>query len=371
MFSLHAARHSRCRRSTFGDAMRLIFLMFIAAYVTTVGLVQAQTFPVLKSVVRDSVTGLPVENVNVFLSSTTLGVGTDRAGRYMLRNVPPGRYSLICSRVGYALKAVSVDVGHIDTVISNVTLAPRLIMMGAVEVSSEAAREFQKNLERFATVFLGDGPNAHQCRITNPQVLNFLFDDQSGILIASADQPLLITNTALGYDLQVSMAEFRWDTHLDFGAYVIYPQFRSLPVAGERDSLERNANRARTYDGSFQHFLRALVTGNMESERFVVYKGDLEELQQGRGAYVPPDALQLEFQPGSWLKLWVFDGWLRVSRLGEGTYRASYITMDRSGALIDHFGVLDNPLAVQIIGRWSRERVADMLPLNEGQPSSP
>lgn len=351
--------------------MRVITLISLVVFVTVTGSSQSPTLPVITGVVRDSVTGRPVENANVFLSSTTLGVGTDRDGRYLLKNVPPGRYSLICSRVGYALKAVSVEPGRADTVIANVTLAPRLIMMGDVEVSAEAAREFQKNLERFSGVFLGDGPNARQCRITNPEVLNFLFDPQRGTLIASADQPLLITNKALGYDLQVAMAEFRWDTHLDFGSFVIYPQFRALPGEAESDALAWTKNRARTYEGSFQHFLRALVTGRVEAEGFVVARGDLADLQLGRGTYVPPEALQLEFRPGSSLKLWVFDGWLRISRMGEGTYRATYIAMERSGALIDRFGVLDNPLAIQVIGRWSRERVADMLPLNDDAATVP
>jgi hypothetical protein len=345
--------------------MRVVFVVFITLFLAFEGVAQVQTPSVIKGVVRDVTTGRPVENVNVFLSSTTVGVGTDHDGRFALKNIPAGRYTLIYSRVGYALKLVGVEFTHADTIVSNVWLAPKLIMFGDVEVSSEAAREFQKNLKLFSGIFFGEGPNAQHCGISNPEVLSFQSDAQTGMLVANADRPIVVINKALGYRLEISLAEFRWDTNLDFGSYLIYPQFRPLAVEGGIDSTVWKENRSKTYEGSFQHFLRALVAGTIESEGFVVFGGDLSDLQLGHGRHVFPDAIQPEILPGSALKRWMFDGWLRVDRKGDVDFHSSYIALDEFGAFIDQYGMLANPLSVRLLGRWSRERVASMLPLNE------
>lgn len=345
--------------------MRVIVLLTLSAFLALEGVAQGQPFSTISGVVRDSLTGQPVENVNVFLSSTTLGVGTDRNGSYALKNIPIGRYTLIYSRVGYALTTRGVDISHADTIVSNVTLAPRLIVLGDVEVSAEAAREFQNDLRRFLEIFFGDGPRAHLCQLMNPDVLHLQFDPESGILVAMADQPLVVINKALGYEVHISLADFHWDTKLDFGSYLVYPQFKALALESGTDSAVWRENRARTYEGSFQHFLRALVRGAVESEGFVVYSGALSDLQRGHGTHVFPDDISPELLPGSALMRWTFDGWLRVDRMGDINSRPSYIALEGLGAFVDHHGTLDNPLSVRLLGRWARERVADMLPLNE------
>jgi hypothetical protein len=165
--------------------------------------------------------------------------------------------------------------------------------------------------------------------------------------------------------LEISLADFRWDTKLDFGSYLIYPRFSPLATASGMDSVAWKKSRRKTYEGSFQHFLRALVKGTIESEGFVVYGGALADLQAGRGTHVFPDGMLPEILPGSVLQRWRFDGWLRVDRMGDINSRPSYISLEEFGAFIDHHGVLDNPLSVRLLGRWARERVASMLPLNE------
>ena len=77
-------------------------------------------------------------------------------------------------------------------------------------------------------------------------------------------------------------------------------------------------NRRKTYQGSFQHFLRALVAGRTEEEGFTIHEGALEGLQKGHGKYIYPAEIQLESVSFSLLKRWTFDGWLRIDRRIEG-----------------------------------------------------
>ena len=51
--------------------------------------------------VIDAETGEPLPGVNVYLEGTTLGASTDLDGYYVILNVPPGKYNIIASNIGY------------------------------------------------------------------------------------------------------------------------------------------------------------------------------------------------------------------------------------------------------------------------------
>jgi hypothetical protein len=55
----------------------------------------------IAGVVVDVSTGSPLAGANVFLEGTTLGASTDEDGYYFIINIPPGKYSVTVSYVGY------------------------------------------------------------------------------------------------------------------------------------------------------------------------------------------------------------------------------------------------------------------------------
>jgi hypothetical protein len=65
----------------------------------------ASTFAItagkISGVVTDAQTGEPLPGVNVVIEGTTLGSTTDLEGRYFIINVPPGRYDLAATYIGY------------------------------------------------------------------------------------------------------------------------------------------------------------------------------------------------------------------------------------------------------------------------------
>lgn len=52
-------------------------------------------------------TGEPLIGVNVIIEGTTLGASTDLDGKYLIRKIPPGTYSIRISGVGYATKIIT------------------------------------------------------------------------------------------------------------------------------------------------------------------------------------------------------------------------------------------------------------------------
>ena len=87
---------------TFKFWLRTLFLLLVIFYHLPINLF-SQTTPVIKisGYVIDSATRRPIENVNVFLSFTTLGDVTGKNGLFTIKRVPVGHYDLIVSMMGY------------------------------------------------------------------------------------------------------------------------------------------------------------------------------------------------------------------------------------------------------------------------------
>jgi len=70
----------------------------------------AGTNPNIAGVVRDKSTGELLPGATVILSGTSLGASTDPEGKYVIRNVPPGSYTIGVTYIGYEPVTVSATV---------------------------------------------------------------------------------------------------------------------------------------------------------------------------------------------------------------------------------------------------------------------
>ena len=61
----------------------------------------------LKGVISDLMTGEPIPFANIYLEQTKSGVSSDVDGNYMIKDLPPGIYSVTCSFVGYESKSIA------------------------------------------------------------------------------------------------------------------------------------------------------------------------------------------------------------------------------------------------------------------------
>lgn len=77
--------------------------------------------------IRDATTGQPVENVNVFLASTSFGIGSNKDGSFRLANIPAGHYQIVFSRVGYGSEAYALEIERAEPREFDVKLTARVI----------------------------------------------------------------------------------------------------------------------------------------------------------------------------------------------------------------------------------------------------
>ncbi len=109
----------------------------LAARLTVLILVPARSLAAQSGTIVGRVTdsaGAALQNASVTLDGTTLRATSGSQGRYELRGVGAGTYTLRVRLLGYVARAVSVSVGSGATVTQDVTLASQPIRLSAVDV---------------------------------------------------------------------------------------------------------------------------------------------------------------------------------------------------------------------------------------------
>jgi hypothetical protein len=344
------------------SAFTLIPLFLLTAGVHSPADIIGQTRGTVTGTVTDAGTGAPLANTNVYLSSTTIGTNTGTDGKYVLTNVPPGIFQLVASRVGHRVATEPLQVSGQETLRKDFRLEPVTLQGEEVQVLAHVNKEWRRLLVRFRSAFLGDGQNADECTLLNPEVLDFRMGKGTSTLIASTDSVLRIENQALGYRLFARLGVFEWDVSDDQGRFVLYPRFEALISQDSTESARWRSNRVRSYNGSLKHFLASLAAGTLDQERFLVSSGTLADLRSGASHPLTPDDFTLLPVPGRSLWSLSFEKWLRVDYRGERTRLKSYIGLGGKTAIFDDAGNLVDPLSIEVIGDWTKYRVADMLP---------
>jgi hypothetical protein len=102
------------------------FLLMVCA-LSAAGNLPGQTGGTVKGTVTDAVTGSPLVNTNVYLSSTTLGTTTREDGTYTLLHIPQGLYQIVASRVGHRLMSALIRVAPAETLCTNFSLEPVML----------------------------------------------------------------------------------------------------------------------------------------------------------------------------------------------------------------------------------------------------
>ncbi|SVC94234.1 uncharacterized protein METZ01_LOCUS347088, partial [marine metagenome] len=114
------------------DFRVLFYLLF------TIGLVQAGTTGKLAGRVTIKGTGEPMIGANVLINETDLGTATDADGNYYILQIPPGKFSIRFTMIGYQdllMNDVRIQVDLTTTI--NAELSESVIGMNEVVVQAE------------------------------------------------------------------------------------------------------------------------------------------------------------------------------------------------------------------------------------------
>lgn len=365
------------------------FIVFALALLTTVPcpLAAQEVEPLsLLGRVVDAETGESLAGAHVFLAGSTLGATTDRDGYYRLDHLPPGQLEIAASMLGYEAASHRLNLSAADTTALDFRLQPTVIVLGEVYVAAGRPEEWHQRLATFEQLFLGTTDNAERSRLVNPEVLDFFVDD--GHLRVEANAPLLIENRGLGYRVHYYLQEF--EVLQGVVRYLGIPRFEELEPRNKREQRRWDRRRRAAYEGSLQHFLSTLfTTGHVEdAEKAGFEVSVVPEFEFDPSSTYPVRSgslLRPADEPHS--RLLAFQDHLQIIYLPDVQRRpsssgvpglsgaspslddyASWITLTNGPAVVDRFGYLFDPYAVTTFGRWSQERIAEILP-RDYQPS--
>ena len=333
---------------------------------------------VIQGSVRDTA-GEPLPGANVYLSGTTRGTATRRDGAFQLEGLAPGAYRVVASMIGYGTEGAAVSLAPGDTVELPIRLDEVVREGGTVEVSAERDRTWERRFERFREQLLGESDNAALCTILNPHVLTFR--GRWGALVATAAEPLVIENRALGYRLTYDLQTFE-GSHTSL-RYHGDERFDELAPADSAEAHRWDRARRLAYRGSMRHLLRSLLSGTAEAEGFALTLSQRDPLgyrarfgfsdrpvadrrvlrtdSTGWGRFRVRGQLGVRYTREAEAEAYVASEWFNEARSRPDPSQRSWIQV-RGRDRIDPQGTPEDPFALTVSGYMAFERLADLLP---------
>ncbi len=337
----------------------LFFCIFILIYC-----LNAQEYGTkIHGYVFDESTGEPLENVNVYIANSTWGSSTNSEGYYSFSEIPPGVHELVVTIIGYNYETKRFSLESASTAKFNFQLKPVIYETETTVVEGAIPREWLEKLEFFKQYFIGNTDFSDRCVIQNKEVLDF-HKPYDHIFEASAIQPLVIQNNALGYKLDCILIKFTYNYKYDTYSWSIKPKFTDLESQGEDQREEWHQNRVAAFEGSVYHFLRSFKNHRLPEEGFditrVLTAGEKVSRGQWRTILVEYDEYTREgYYPDE--TILYFEHFLHV--VFDNTF-VSWIGLNYSEITLDEFGNPQEESPYVVYGEWSKHGVANLLPKN-------
>lgn len=227
----------------------------------------AQTGYTISGVIKDK-TGQPLPGAGVYLASYKTATVADNNGQFSLTGLQPGNYDVLIEMMGYLPFSKNVIISNKSAKIE-VELKENTIQLQEIVINADPNRPLY--IKQFIQQFIGMTPNAEQCKLLNPQVLQVDFNKSENLLSVTANEFLIIENKSLGYRIKYLLNNFERDYKNNVVYYSGHPTFEDLP--GSKGKKKNWAiKREVAYMGSAQHFFRSLYQNSTAANGFILYK---------------------------------------------------------------------------------------------------
>ncbi|MFC1547815.1 TonB-dependent receptor domain-containing protein [Candidatus Neomarinimicrobiota bacterium] len=90
---------------------------------------------IIQGMVFDGATGEPLQGANVLAVGTYMGAASDQVGRFLIRQVPPGRYTMQFLMMGYKPAVIEASYDGYQSVEVNVQLEPTILSLDQIIIT--------------------------------------------------------------------------------------------------------------------------------------------------------------------------------------------------------------------------------------------
>ena len=344
---------------------------------------------VVEGTVIDVKTHTPLPFANIYFDGTTIGTQTDEKGYFSFSNLQPGPVKMVVSYLGYQTFHVDFIVDTAKPVKLAIDLVPIENMLSDVQVKAKRDKVWERQLRNFQDQFFGDSPNRSKCSILNAWAIDFENDEKTGALIATASRPIEIENRMLGYKLFFDLKSFSFSKVQM--SLLGTNRFEELKPADEKERKRWIANRESTFNRGSRHFFRKLFKNEFDQAGYIIYKIDQQTDWWGTNVwdknkpfYVANNAIGDNSKIVQ-LTVSATEKLLTSPNMFEVIQDRTYVTVPSQNVFDQHpvtrikvikpvvindKGYVSNASALEMIGYWASERIADMLP-KEYLPENP
>lgn len=126
--------------------MKQIILLFIILIFIPFSWVKAQGTASVNGFITDNETGETLLMANIALTEINRGTSSNTSGYYTITNIPPGRYTLSATYIGYQRFDREIELEAGESFRLDIQMIPESVEMEAIYVESEAEQEEQRNI---------------------------------------------------------------------------------------------------------------------------------------------------------------------------------------------------------------------------------
>ena len=349
------------------------FVTGLMILISQAGFSQSDNF-ITSGKVVDEASKQPMPGTSVFCQNTTIGTITNNEGSFSIR-LPNGGYDLIISYTGYETQNIHINNTNAANLVVELKAKDKSLSEVVISGSNEVADGLVKYGQFFRDNFIGTTPNAAQCVIQNPEVLQFFFSKKRNRLKIKEKEDLIIVNNALGYKIKYQLDSFTYEYGTDISTYSGYPFFEELDgTASQKETWKQN--RVKAYNGSRLHFVRAWYDSTLEDEGFSLEWVDTtKKILTTKPIENPYDSSHYTVSENKEVEI-SWPGRLRVLYKDEmpdkkfltqyklpATLKAQITILDIADAfVIEQNGYFYEQSDIVNTGYWSWEKVAEALP---------
>ncbi len=218
--------------------------------------------------VMDGETNMPVAGSSVFITNTSLASVTNKEGYFEIPGIPAGIYKLIITHVGYETVTYDFSTEKIPAKLK-VIVKPKVVAMEAVVVGGYVKETWEKWGKTFTDYFIGLSANSRKTVIKNHKTLRFRFYRKLNKLEVVAEEPIIVENRGLGYQLayQLEHFEINFNERTNFFAgHILFTDMKG----NSRQIKKWQESRREAYTGSMMHFFRSVYEGNSLDQGFEI-----------------------------------------------------------------------------------------------------
>jgi hypothetical protein len=208
----------------------------------------------------------PLDGAAVYFNNTMLGTTTNNEGEFAIP-VKHGVYELIISFLGFQKINYSLNTSTYNKPLVFKLIEEESILNEIVIKKTVYDDDWKYNLSVFKKEFIGISKLSEDCKILNPEVLYFEYDNAKGILTAYARKPLKMKHKSLGFLITYELESFvRGKNYITYLGYSRYQEMKG----NKRKKRRWAKNRLKAYNGSVVHFYKSLIDDTFKKDGFIV-----------------------------------------------------------------------------------------------------